>query len=137
MRNRSSVLTVLVMGSLLELGQLSPAAAQTANGAAGSSETTSSVKAPDTPEEHQALADGYRKKAAAYREDAVTHRQMLDKYKQQMATPVDAKAGRENPWIKKMRVHCEQYIRDAEKLATDAEKFAEYHGMRAAELQGR
>lgn len=62
---------------------------------------------------------------------------MLETYREQVATPADAKTGRENPWIKKMRVHCEGYIRDAETLAASAEKFAEFHAMRAAELQGK
>ena len=53
------------------------------------------------------------------------------------ATPLDAKSGRGNPWIKKMRLNCEDSIRDADRLAAGAEKFAEFHAMRAAELQGK
>ena len=37
-----------------------------------------------------ALADRYRKEAASYREDATTHRRMLENYKKRVATPVDA-----------------------------------------------
>jgi len=36
-----------------------------------------------------------------------------------------------------MRLHCETYIKDAEKLATDADKFTEFHAMRAKEMQGK
>jgi hypothetical protein len=109
----------------------------TSKEAAAKTETTDTVKPPETPDEHLALASTYRKKAATYREDASTHRQMLATYKKQVAVPADAKAGTENPWIKKMRVHCEEYIRDADRLAADAEKFAEFHALRAAELQGK
>jgi len=137
MTNRSTALTLSV-GSILALGLLSPAVAQTTSKeAAVKTETTGTVKPPETPKEHLALVDAYRKTAAAYLEDATTHRQMLETYKKRVATPVDAKTPRENPWIKKMRLHCEEYIRDAENLAASAEKFAEFHTMRAAELQGK
>lgn len=137
MTKRNTALTLSV-GSVLAFGLLSPAVAQTTSKeAAAKTETTDTVKLPDTPKEHLALADAYRRKAAAYREDATTHRQMLETYKKQVGTPADAKTGGEHGWIKKMRVHCEGYIRDAEALAASAEKFAEFHTMRAAELQGK
>ena len=74
---------------------------------------------------------------AVYREDAASHRQMLETYKKQVTIPADAKTGRENPYTKKMRLHCAEYIREADTLAASAEKFAEFHSMRAAELQGK
>ena len=62
---------------------------------------------------------------------------LLASYKKQVAAPTDAKTSAENPWIKKMRLHCEEYIRDADKLAASADQFAEFHTMRAAELKGK
>jgi len=137
MINRKTILT-LSSGSLLAFGLLSAAVAETTTKeTAAKTETTDAIKPLDTPGEHLALAEGYRKKMAAYREDAATHRQMLADYKKRVAVPTDAKSGVENPWMKKMRVHCEEYIRDADKLAANSEKFADFHTMRAAELQGK
>jgi hypothetical protein len=128
----------LSVGGILTLGLLSGAVAQTTSKeTTAKAETTAAAAAPDTAQDHLALADGYKKKAAAYREDAATHRQMLASYKKQVAAPTDAKAPAENPWIKKMRLHCEEYIRDADKLAASADQFAEFHTMRAAELKGK
>ena len=118
----------LSVGGILTLGLLSAAVAQTTSKeTAAKAETTAAATAPDTAQDHVALADGYKKKAAVYREDAATHRQML----------ASSKAPAENPWIKKMRLHCEEYIRDADKLAASADQFAEFHTMRAAELKGK
>jgi hypothetical protein len=141
MTKRNTALALSV-GSILALGLLAPAVADTTSKETATTSTTTTttadpVKAADTQAEHQALADGYRKKTAAYREDAATHRQMLATYKKQVAVPTDGKTGIENPWVKKMRVHCEAYIRDADRLAADSEKFTEFHTMRAAELQGK
>jgi len=131
----------LSVGSILALGWLAPAVADTTSKETTTTTTTTTtdtaVKAANTQSEHVALADQYRKKTAAYREDAATHRQMLATYKKHVAVPTDGKTGIENSWIKKMRVHCEEYIRDADRLAADSEKFAEFHTMRAAELQGK
>ena len=128
----------LSVGGILTLGLLSAAVAQTTSKeTAAKAETTASATASDTAQGHLALADGYKKKAAVYREDAATHRQMLASYKKQVAAPTDAKAPTENSWIKKMRLHCEEYIRDADKLAASADQFAEFHSMRAAELKGK
>jgi hypothetical protein len=137
MTKRNTALAFSV-GSVLTLGLLVPAMAETTSKeTATKTSTADTVMAPDTQSEHVALADGYRKKAASYREDAATHRLMLAMYKKQTSVPTDAKTVSENPWIKKMRVHCESYIRDADKLAADSDKFAEFHTMRAAELQGK
>jgi len=43
---------------------------------------------------------------------------------------------KEAPAKTEMRLHCEEYIRDAESPAPNAVKFAEFQTMRAAELQG-
>jgi hypothetical protein len=137
MTMRTAAFTLSV-GSVLALRLASATMVQA--GAQEASATTGTLATPTTPEtskEHQALADTYRKKAASYREEAATHRRMLDAYKKQVTVPTDAKSAIENSWLKKMRVHCEAYMRDAEALAAGAEKFAEFHTMRAAELQGK
>jgi hypothetical protein len=134
--NKRNTVLALSVGGILTLGGLAPAVADTTSKETTTT-TTDTAKPPESRSEHMALADGYRKKAAAYREDAATHRQMLATYKKQVAVPTDGKTGLENSWIKNMRVHCEEYIRDADKLAADSEKFAEFHTMRAAELQGK
>jgi hypothetical protein len=89
---------------------------------------------PDTSEQHLEKAKRYEEKAAAYREDADEHRKMLAEYKKRVA--LNPKDRLENPWLKKMRVHCEKYIKEAEALAREADKFADYHRFRAAELRG-
>lgn len=94
------------------------------------------VKIPNTPQDHLALAEEYRKKAAAYRAEAEMHRQMLEEYKKGVATGPAGKAP-ENPYLKKMKAHCEGYIKKAEEMAKDADGFAQYHRWRAAELEGK
>lgn len=89
---------------------------------------------PNSADEHLAMSDSYKQKASAYRQDAEMHRTMLAEYKK---GAVDGQKGSENPWVKTMRQHCETYIKDAEKLATDADKFTEFHAMRAKEMQGK
>lgn len=88
---------------------------------------------PQTADEHSAMAESYKQKAANYRQDAEMHRQMLAEYKKGAARP---KQG-ENAWVTKMRLHCEKYIVDAERLVTDADEFAKFHTMRAKELRGQ
>lgn len=96
--------------------------------------TGSMMMMPKTADEHLTMSDSYEQKASAYRQDAEMHRSMLADYKK---GAVGGRKGSENPWIKTMRLHCETYIKDAEKLATDADKFTEFHAMRAKEMQGK
>lgn len=93
------------------------------------------MKLPSTAEEHDAMAETYRKKAASYREEVAFHRKMFADYKARVA--VIPKSSMENPFIRNMREHCEVFIKDAERLAVDADKFAEYHHLRAEELRGK
>ncbi len=88
---------------------------------------------PTTKDEHMKMAESYKKKAAGYREDAEFHRKMLADYKMGVANL--PKSPTENPWIKKERIHCEAYIKQAMKLASQADEFAEFHTMRASEVQ--
>ena len=61
---------------------------------------------------------------------------MAEAYKKSSATPVD-KAQKKNPWLEKMEKHCQTLASDAEKVAADADKAADYHTLRAKELQGK
>jgi hypothetical protein len=92
-------------------------------------------KVPESAADHLALAKSYQEKAAAYRKEAAEHKAMAEAYKKSVAGP--SKAGGENPWAKKMETHCRAIATDAEKLAADADKAAEFHTMRAKELQGK
>ena len=133
-RNVGLTLALVAVGSLLgtvaRAGE--PAAPQTG------SKTDAKMDVPATPAEHLARAATYQKKAAAYRIEAAEHRKMFADYERQQGNPaMQSKAGRELPWIAKMHKHCEGYIKDAEKLAADAERFAEFHRMRAEEMRGK
>ena len=91
------------------------------------------VKVPQTAADHEALAKQYKEEAAQYRKVATEHEMMAAAYGK--AHP-DTKAGK-NPWNAKMQKHCEALKKDAEKLAADADKAADYHELRAKELQGK
>lgn len=91
------------------------------------------VKIPQTAAEHEARAKTYQQQAEDYRKLAAEHKRMAAEYAK--AHP-PTKAMPNAPWLSKMAKHCEMLVKDYEKLATDAEKAAEYHSMRAKELQG-
>jgi len=76
----------------------------------------------------------YRDQAADFRKIAEQHRQMAEMYAK--AHP-DPKPGLKNPWNEMMQKHCKLLEKDAEKLATDADKAADFHTFRARELQGK
>jgi hypothetical protein len=96
---------------------------------------TGEMTMPNTAQEHQAMADKYSAQATEFRKVAAFHRQMLADYTK--GVPATPKSPTENPWITKERIHCERYIKDAEKSAADADQFAQFHTMRAKELQGQ
>lgn len=87
-----------------------------------------------TAADHLAKAEQSRTKAAASREDAARYRQELEKEKKGIAILPKAP---ENPWWRKARLHYEPLIADAERRAAEADRLAEYHLFRAAELQGQ
>ena len=136
MRRVDAVLTVaallVVMGTASSVARAAgraPAATQ------GSAPATAAAKG-DTVQEHEAQAAAYREKAQAFHKEADEHRKMLADYKASQSTPaLETKLGQEPPWVKQMRKHCEGYISAAEKLAAEAERFAEFHKMRAEELR--
>ena len=96
---------------------------------------TQEMKAPQSAQEHKDRAAEYEKKAAEYRKDIAAHRKMLTDYSKTVAQA--PKTTIENAYIRKMRLHCEKYIKAAEALATEAEEMAKFHELRAKELEGK
>ncbi|MCC6128970.1 MAG: hypothetical protein IT186_03495 [Acidobacteria bacterium] len=94
------------------------------------------AKVAKTPGEHLAKAEEYKRKATVYRAEAALHQKMLEKFIDEYNS-VGVERVDEDPYVTKMRVHCEGYISKAEALAIEAEAFANFHRMRAAELKGK
>jgi hypothetical protein len=92
------------------------------------------AKVPTTAAEHDALAKQYKDQAAQYKKVADEHRAMAAAYGK--AHP-DAKGGAKNPFNQKMQKHCEALAKDADKLAADSEKAADFQTQRAKEAQGK
>ena len=125
---------ILVASALIS--SVRPAAASPQVPASAAAESRTVMKVAVTPKDHLDRAVEYRKKAAAYREEANRHREMILALKKRL--PPDTRPGNyEPPELEKLRGHCNGYIKDAEALAAKAEKLAEYHEMRAAELNGQ
>jgi hypothetical protein len=93
-------------------------------------------KVPQTAADHQAMAKQYTDQAAQFKKVADEHRAMAEAYKKSFAAPA-SKAGQKNPWVAKMEKHCGMLAKDADKLASDATKAAEYHTLRAKEVEGK
>lgn len=91
------------------------------------------VKVPQSVEDHTAMAKQYQDKAAANRTEAADHRAMAVAYGK--GVPKDKQG--QNPWSSRMNKHCEALALSAEFMAVDEEKAAEYHNLRAKELQGK
>jgi hypothetical protein len=92
------------------------------------------MKVPTTAAEHEALAKQYKEQAAQYKKVAEEHKAMAAAYAK--AHP-DSKGGVKNSFNEKMQKHCKGLSADADKMAADSEKAADYHTMRAKELQGK
>ncbi len=135
--SRTRLLLLLVTGALagavLTMLQAPQASAQATEEKPAGDQPT--YKIPQTFEDHMALAERYRKKAATYREEAEIHEKMLAGYRKD-ASLFPNKSGIEPPWFTKLRKHCEDYINRAEALAAEADRFAEFHRMRALEFRG-
>ena len=113
-------------------------ASPSALGQASPSKQETQAGVPQTADEHTARAAWYREKAASYRQEAELHRRMFADYdKKEGSAALRSKSGRELPWVAKMRKHCEGYMEQAQKMATEADRFAEFHRMRAEEMQGQ
>jgi len=136
MRTKKVGMTLAVIAAGGLFGLVARAGEQTAQPT--QTKTDAEMSVPATPDEHLARAATYQEKAGAYRKEAAEHRKMFADYERQTGNPAQqSKVGRELPWIAKMRKHCDEYIKDAEKLAADAERFAEFHRMRAEEARGK
>jgi hypothetical protein len=94
------------------------------------------AKVPQTAAEHEAMAKQYKDQAAQFKKFADDHRAMAEAYKKSLVMPT-SKSGQKNPWLAKMEKHCGMLAKDADKLAADAEKAAEFHTMRAQEVGGK
>lgn len=92
------------------------------------------AKVPVTAADHMAMAKSYAEKAATYRAEAAYHKQMAAAYAKDHRDP---KSGGRNPWTVKMEKHCNEIIKDADKLAADAEFAAKFHEMHAKEMEGK
>jgi hypothetical protein len=89
---------------------------------------------PQTAEDHAAMARSYEQKAADWRKEAALHREMAAAYAK---SHPDFKGGIRNSEAVKMEKHCMAIVKDAEKLASDAEWSARYHNERAKESEGQ
>jgi hypothetical protein len=96
--------------------------------------STHEMKVPETARDHHEMAEHYQKVAAQTREDVAMHKKMLADFTKGVAA--NPKSG-ENPYAKQMRQHCEKYIKSAEALATEADASANFHALRAKELEGK
>lgn len=94
-------------------------------------------KVPTTVEGHMALAKQYQDKAATYRAEAKTHREMAAGYKRSALTSHTVAHGEKDAKVEKAVAHCDAIATAAEKLAVENEKAADYHTLRAKELQGK
>ena len=93
------------------------------------------MKIPQTAQDHHELAARYQKKAAEYRQEIEMHKKMLAEYSKRVAR--NPKDPGENPYIRKMRLHCEKYINATESAAREADEMAKFHTFRARELEGK
>jgi hypothetical protein len=92
------------------------------------------AKVPVTAADHMAMSKSYADKANAWRAEAAYHRDMAAAYAKDHRDP---KSGGRNQWTVKMEKHCNEIIKDVERLAADAEWAAKFHEMHARELEGK
>ncbi len=100
--------------------------------------TASYAGEPDQP---ATTAAGQQERAKAYKDKATDAKKVADEHRAMAAeygkAHPDMKGGMKNPWNEKMQKHCMAIARDADKLAADYQKAADYHEMRAKELEGK
>ena len=89
---------------------------------------------PTTVAEHETLAKQYKDQAAQYKKVADDHKAMAAAY---AAVHQPTNGPTPNASAAQMKKHCALIAKDADKLAADAEKAADYHTLRAKELQGK
>jgi hypothetical protein len=105
--------------------------------AAGGSLAVAEPKLPTTPEDHFALAKGYREKAEGFRKEAADHKKMAADFRDKPAHAANKTRGGKVPAVEKMEKHCAAIAAAADKLALENEKAADYHTLRGKELQGQ
>jgi hypothetical protein len=93
------------------------------------------MKMPQTADDHRKLAEQYDHKAAEARADIAAHKKMLAEFSKRVAQ--NPKTTTENPYLRKMRLHCEKYIRATEAMAREADAMAQFHRFRAREVEGK
>jgi hypothetical protein len=128
-------LVISALGLLLAFAAPIMSRAQESKEAHSAHASGQEMKIPQTVQDHLNLAEGYRKRAGEYRQEIEAHKKMLANYSKRVAR--NPKDTGENPYIKKMRLHCEKNIGDAENFARDAGEMAKYHTFRARELEGK
>ena len=94
-------------------------------------------KMPTTVAEHEALAKQYMDIVAQNKKVAADHRAMAEAAKQSTKASHAAAHGQKDPTAEKMVKHCTAIVAAADKLAAEAQKAADFHEMRAKELQGK
>jgi hypothetical protein len=94
-------------------------------------------KVPTTVAEHQALAKQYQDIVAQNKKVADEHRAMADAAKKSTLNSHAAAHGQKDPTTEKMVKHCAALAAAADKLAAEAQKSADFHELRAKELQGK
>lgn len=93
------------------------------------------VRVPQSPQDHVELAGLYQRLAAQQRGRAESLRKSwAAEIKRQ--TPFPNKAGVEFPWLTRLKRQAQEEISRAESEAAEAGRFADYHRMRAKELEG-
>lgn len=95
------------------------------------------AKVPTTAAEHLTLAKKYEQQAAANRQEAQDHREMAEAFRK--ANPQSRKGweGQKNAKVEAMDKHCAALATAAENLAAENQKAADFHTLRAKELQGK
>ena len=93
-------------------------------------------KVPTTVADHEALAKQYKDIAAQNKKIAEEHRAMAEAAKKNSMN-AHAAQGQKDPNTEKMVKHCMALASAADKLAAEAQKSADYHELRAKELQGK
>lgn len=86
---------------------------------------------PQTADEHMSMATSYDERAEAQAAVVKEHEDMRKAYNATVNEKTPA------PIREKMDKHCGAIIKDAKKLQDDFKAFAQWHRMRAAELQGK
>lgn len=90
-----------------------------------------SATVPQTADEHVSMSTAYDERAEAQAAVVKEHEDMRKAY--------NATVNEKTPLAirEKMDKHCGVIIKDAKKLQDDFKAFAQWHRMRAAELQGK